>query len=208
MVADTDRKENTMNGIAIGTMVSTSKEDEEMMIKGMSMSEFVAHCVRLGNIHAAIEEVIEYTKECIGNHLDNLDDRDLFTLLHDSFDDNLHTMDELDDVFEEYTVTKVLEELGNIEPWHDYFHAESKRSSNDLWSLVDFYMDKVVDDIFEDEVDYDDYEIDLIMEEHEDIVDRVRAAYKIYDKAKGLFNMALKKDPQELITVLWNMNQE
>ena len=77
-----------------------------------------------------------------------------------------------------------------------------------MWNLVDFYMDKVVDDIFEDEVDYDDYEIDLIMEQHENIIDRVEAAYKIYDKAKELFDMALKRDPQELVTVLWNMNQK
>ena len=162
-----------MSMMTIRSMVSTNKEEEEMMIKGMSMNEFVEHCVKLGRLNQAREEVIEYTKECIGNHLDNLDDRDLFTLLHDCFDDNLHTMDELDDVFEDFRKNRVEK-----------------------------------DNIAEDEVDYDDYEIDLIMEQHENIIDRVEAAYKIYDKAKELFDMALKRDPQELVTVLWNMNQK
>lgn len=155
--------------------------------------------IRNDTIHR-IEETLD--------RLDNYDAVDLLKIVNDEF----HTMDELDDVFDYMSVTSILEELREIDTSDEYFNADSKTSGDDPWVIADVCTDDLAKQIYEGDVDiyeadvYDD--IDDIMREEETLVRMVTDKFKIYDKARALFEQVLQEDPKAVITALWNINQD
>lgn len=177
------------------------------MLNTMKMQELVKEFTQNNTRNAAIEALDSYIKGEIENYIDHLDGYDLYDLLQEANED-FHRMDELDDVFEYMSVTEVLEELSEIDISDEYFNADTKTSGNNEWDVADMYESELVKQLFDGDIDWDDDDFNEIMYDYETLYSALRNYYDVFDKAKALFEQAMSQDPQAVLSVLWNMNQQ
>lgn len=177
------------------------------MLSTTKIQELVKEFTQNKTHNAAIEALESYTRDEIETYIDGLNCWELCDLLQEANSD-FHKMDELDDVFEYMTVTEVLEELKDIDTCNEYFNAATKCSGNNEWDIADMYESELVKKLFNGDIDWDEYSFNEIMSEYEDLYAAIDEHYKVFEKAKALFEQLLIEDPQAVITALWNINME
>lgn len=159
-----------------------------------------------GTLEKALADIRRKAINQLSNDLYNLDEYDLVDILKE-LNEDFHPMDELDDTFDHYTVTEVLEELSDIRTDDCYFNECSKTSGDDPWDVADINREQLAAQIYDDEIDLeptDDMLVTLREAEYEG--ERAEEAFRLYDTAKALFEQAWKDDPEALINTLWTMN--
>lgn len=173
--------------------------NQYMMVKGY---------MEIGNLEDALLEIEKDTKDRIGDYIDEMRDYELFEMIRDNFDEDIHPMDELDDVYSDWSVTDILERLTDIDTGDDYFTEDGDRSSCDIWDLLSCTRDYIVKSIYNRETDICDRYIDEILEDEEWLKRTVTDKYKFYERAEELFKKAMASDPKAVVSVLWNMMGE
>lgn len=158
-----------------------------------------------GSMMVAQKEIMDYCLDLIEEELDELDERELLDLI--GMEDNIHPMEELDDVFCDMTVTEVLEDLCNIDLSHEWFSSDEKVSSNDIWRLLDDTEREIAQRLLDGEIDHGYDSIDRICEKGVELLNVVEAQMPMYQKAKSLFKKALEEDPEAVVNVLWIINE-
>lgn len=182
-----------------------TQEDNKMKKFSQDLIEDFAYD---NTLEEALASVHDYTMERIDEFVDGMYTGDLVELLQD-LNPDLHTMEELDDVFDYMTPTQVLEKLSNICLYHDYFDADTRCSGDDLWDFAGISKSDFSEKLYDREIElYDNGELNEIITDEDILKQQVRDHYKIYDTARELFEKALARNPQEVINVLWNMNQQ
>lgn len=135
------------------------------------------------------------------------DDRDIYEMLDGCCCiEDIHPMDEFDDVFEDYSAREALEELTDIDLSDDWFDEDSKTSSCSLLCLMNVSCDDIAQDIFNEVIEIDDDDIFDVYEEAQEILDMLETYEKKIENAKALFKEMLVSDVDGVISALWNMN--
>ncbi len=161
--------------------------------------------VAMGTLEEARAEIHKDVIDDIREVLERLDEYELVELLHDVNPD-FHTMDELDDVFDYMSVTEILEELGDIDLSDDYFNESTRTSGCDAWYVADEDIDDIARQFYDSDHEGMIDEIDDILYLENALISDVTNKFKIYDKAKELFEEGMARNPQEVLNLLWNMN--
>lgn len=169
--------------------------------------EFVEELIAQGDIDYAEKELRNYIRDEMEEYLTELDDRDLIELLGD--EEDIHLMQDLDDVFRHYSPSEVLEELRNIELCDEYFNGNTKTSANDIWDLTEYTTARdVAEGILDEDIYWCDPVAERIREKSEEMLEKVKEGIEIYKKARLMFEKVLANadDPNEVLMMLWNMN--
>ena len=161
--------------------------------------------VTLGTLEEAKAAITMDATDEIREELERMDEYYLVDILKEE-NDEFHTMDELDDVFSYMGVTEILEELSEIELGDDYFNEDTRRSGNDIWEVADVDIDGLVDRIHDGYTEVADDDILDTLETEQALIDEVTEKFRVYDKAKELFEESMTRNPQEVLSLLWNMN--
>ena len=173
-----------------------------------SLNYMVQELVGLGCLEEALEQITDFTKDEIYEWIENLYESDLFDLIHDAVDIDIHEMVSLDYVYSGYTPTQVLEELSEIDTSDAYFSEYSRESNDDIWELINEDQREVAEGLYSRDIRFCNGDLDEIFAQEQWLVEKVKERYLIYDKARELFEMALDENPQEVLTALWNMKAE
>lgn len=148
--------------------------------------------------------------EDIADELMNMDDYELFEIIN-WFNSSVHSMDELDDVFDNLTPTEILQgALDGIDTYDSYFNEDNCVSSNDLWEIADVSPTDLARQIFNS--DYDDsYSIGEIASEYRELYDDLEYFINEEEKkekkieiARALFEKMVTENVDETISKLWN----
>jgi hypothetical protein len=137
--------------------------------------------------------------------LEDMYEEDLFEILHE-LNDDFYRMEDLDSVYSTLTATEVLEELTWVDIHDDYFNSNREISGNDMWEVSGYDIEEQAESLLSGELDYNHDEIDDLISEYNDKVITLKARYAYYENAKQLFEVAMKENPDEVIALLWNMN--
>lgn len=165
----------------------------------------VQYYVTLGTLEEAKAAITMDAIDEIREELERMSEYELVDILRDE-NDEFHTMDELDDVFNYMSVTDILEELSDIDLRDNYFNEGTRYSGNDIWEIADVDIDDLVNRIHDGYTEVADDDILDILETEQALIDEVTEKFRVYDKAKELFEEGMARNPQEVLSLLWNMN--
>ena len=148
--------------------------------------------------------------EDVANELMDMDEYELFEIIN-WFNSSVHSMDELDDVFDSLTPTEILQgALDGIDTYDSYFNEDNCVSSNDLWEVADVSPTGLAWQIFESDYD-DNYSVREIADEYRELYDDLEEYFneeakkeKKIEIARALFEKMLAENVDETISKLWN----
>ena len=155
------------------------------------------------NLEAAIEQIKSDTVEAIYNWIEDMNEYDAFDFVS-SFNDYIHRMDDLDDVFCYMGATEVLEELSNIDLGEDFFNEDTKESGDNVWYVADESMNDAAERLHDGDLEWDDWKLEEIFDEERELIAEVTKRFKVFDQAKALFDKMMAENPEEVLTILWN----
>lgn len=167
---------------------------------------FVQELAKAGDMDKARERIKDHCTFKVMAMIDDMREDDLIELLSDSY--NVHEMSELDTEFRYLTPTEVLEQLSDINTGDSFFNSETCESGDDICEVAGVDKDEVAREILDGDIYWDGYELDEITELEDELLREVQKKMEEYEKVKKLFDMAMDKEPTEVMNVLWNMYQE
>ena len=121
-------------------------------------------------------------------------------------DDNVHRMEDLDSTFDYMSVSKILEELSDIDPSDRYFNEARAISSDDILELTRLTTSDIAMHIRDnyDYMNFMDEGIEDIRFEAARLKGKVKKLFSAYQEAHKLFDTLAEQDINALLTVLRN----
>ena len=164
--------------------------------------------VEIMTVDEMIEEIWEDAKTDISEELYNMDEYDLFVIIHE-YAYSIHRMEEFDDVYSHLSPSEVLRELYDIDLDDSYFNEDTGESSSDAMYLAEFTYESLAQEIIDDAGSYND-EIADIIRKADYIECEIREYFRNIERKKELARKLLEERLQddsnvdEVISVLWN----
>ena len=162
-----------------------------------------AACNVLDNALALID--IDTRDEIRRYILEEMDEATEFEMVSE-IDDNIHRMEDLDSTFDYMSVSRILDELSDIDPSDRYFNECRAVSSDDVLELTRMTLDEIATHIRDNyfDMEFIDHGITDIMDKRVELKRQVREQFHLYREAHKLFDMLAEQDINALLTVLRN----
>lgn len=170
-----------------------------------SAKEYFEEFRNNGGYQAACEQIKNDAIEELQETLDDMDDYDLFDIVN-SYNSDVLRMEDLDDEYSDMTVTEILNSLGWVDTSYKYFNRDREECDDDLFTIAGIDSGYIARRVWEGSFDYYSSELDDIVHNAEDIEIEVGKMFEVYTKAKEMFDLAMSRNPEEVVAMLWNMN--
>jgi len=173
----------------------------------MRASDYVmGHEMEINGEALALQELKDDAFDDVRAWLEDLDEYTLYWLLHE-INDEFYQMDDLNDVYDCLTPKEIINDIAVwIDTSDEYFNASTERSGDDPWSVSGLQIDRVAEGILNGKYTCNDEELESILDEYNELRIAINQKFRYYRQAKTLFDMAMETNPEETITILWNMN--
>lgn len=142
--------------------------------------------------HNALYELEQDTRKEIDEYLSEIDFTEYLEIVNDYTGYDIHEMDDLDDMYNSYAPSWILEELYKIDTNDEFFDAYEKESANEIWDLTCTDKWNMIYDIIHEEFDAYDDEIRDIICEYKDRKKEIETYYE-YKNIKEYFDELLYK---------------
>lgn len=185
-----------------------------MKINEMKKDAAMNYVKRCATLEEAIDKLTSDTLDELEEWVENMDEYELFELIQSEYNEDIHRMDELDNVFDYMKPTEVLEELSDIDLSCEYFDADNRESFDDLFDYLNLSAHDIAEKILNGDIDvfcyYSYSDAADIMRDYDLLRDMIEYEFnyarKRKENAEKLFKMAMEKNPDEVIALLWNMS--